>query len=226
MTKIIPIRPLELMLDENFTQASFDDFIGIWPNFMSKATCKKFIDVFEHTYQRDSIIESVGEIDDIENPIPDDAFMDGSHQFANGSLGRADKSLLLNYVSNKLAYECNQYLQSCTMHYVNEFPQLKNTRFISTDIKMQKTRPGGGYHHFHYESSDISCGMRELVWAIYLNDVPEGEGETEFLYQRKRIKPTAGTVVIWPAGMTHVHKGNTVLTQDKYILTGWYIKAA
>ena len=52
-----------------------------------------------------------------------------------------------------------------------------------------------------------------------------GEGETEFLYQRKRFQPKKGTVVIWPAGMTHVHKGNTVLTTDKYILTGWYIKA-
>jgi hypothetical protein len=59
---------------------------------------------------------------------------------------------------------------------------------------------------------------------IYLNDMPDGEAETEFFHQRRRIKPTAGTVVIWPAGFTHTHKGNTVLTQDKYILTGWYIK--
>ena len=61
---------------------------------------------------------------------------------------------------------------------------------------------------------------------IYLNDVPDGEGETEFLYQRRRIKPTKGTVVIFPAGYTHVHKGNTMFTTDKYILTGWYIKTA
>jgi len=25
--------------------------------------------------------------------------------------------------------------------------------------------------------------------------------------------------------MTHVHRGNTVLDGDKYILTGWYIKS-
>lgn len=70
----------------------------------------------------------------------------------------------------------------------------------------------------------MSHAMRELTWMIYLNDMPDGDGETEFLYQRRRIKPTAGTVVIWPAGYTHVHKGNTVFSQDKYILTGWYIK--
>ena len=61
---------------------------------------------------------------------------------------------------------------------------------------------------------------------IYLNDMPEGEAETEFLYQKKRVGPTRGTVVIWPAGMTHVHRGNPVYTQDKYILTGWYYKVS
>ncbi len=225
MTKIVPIRPLELMLDENLTRSEFSDFIGVWPGLMPKSVCKKFVDVFEQCYQRDSIIdEPIGEIDDIENPLDEEAFLDGRDQFAEGALGRDDKALLLNYVSHKLSYECNQYLQACLQHYVMQFPQLKTVKMISTDIKMQKTRPGGGYHHFHYESSNWQCGQRELTWIIYLNDVPDGEGETEFLYQRRRIKPTAGTVVVWPAGMTHVHKGNTVLTQDKYILTGWYIK--
>lgn len=228
MSKIIPIRPLELMRDENITKSEFDDFIGVWPELMPKSACKRFIDVFETTYKRDSMhdepIASVGEIDDIVNPIPEHAVMEGRNQFAGAELGRSDDAILLNYVSDKLSYECNQYLQSCLQHYVSKYPQLNQVKMISADIKMQKTAPGGGYHHFHYESSNFMCGQRELVWAIYLNDVPGNEGETEFLYQRRRIKPTAGTVVIWPAGMTHVHKGNTVLTQDKYILTGWYTK--
>ena len=38
---------------------------------------------------------------------------------------------------------------------------------------------------------------RELVWMIYLNDIEEG-GETEFMYQKRRIKPTQGTMVIFP----------------------------
>ena len=60
---------------------------------------------------------------------------------------------------------------------------------------------------------------------IYLNDIEEG-GETEYQYQLRRIKPTTGTVVMFPAGMTHVHKGNLVMGQEnKYIVTGWYIKS-
>ena len=46
-------------------------------------------------------------------------------------------------------------------------------------------------------------------------------GETEFIYQQKRFKAEKGTVLIWPAGYTHMHRGNPPLS-NKYIATGWY----
>ena len=55
---------------------------------------------------------------------------------------------------------------------------------------------------------------------LYLNSVTEG-GETEFLYQKRRIKPQQGRLVIFPAGFTHTHRGNPPLSGDKYILTSW-----
>ena len=88
-----------------------------------------------------------------------------------------------------------------------------------------KTTAKGGYHHWHYETlAGTDSYSRELTWMVYLNDMPDGEAETEFLYQARKVKPTQGTVVIWPAGMTHVHRGNTVYTKDKYIATGWWYK--
>jgi hypothetical protein len=112
------------------------------------------------------------------------------------------------------------------MEYIHEFGQLQGIELSNNYcLKMQRTMPMGGYHVWHYENGDIPAHFnRELVWMIYLNDLPEGEGETEFLYQKKRIRPTEGTVIIWPAGMTHPHRGLTVYTQPKYILTGWYCK--
>jgi len=215
---VTPIRPLELMKDENITKSEFNDFIGIWENFVPPYVCQKTINFFEETiavstfYNEDLASDEFG-------------VLDGTGQFQNGSLGRKDLSILLNYSNPKLNYELQQYLNACTQHYVDKYDQLKNSKLIAEDNKMQKTPPGGGYHVWHYENAGYGHHARELVWAIYLNDMPDGEAETEFLYQRRRIKPTVGTVVIWPAGMTHVHKGNTVFTQDKYILTGWFIKA-
>ena len=55
---------------------------------------------------------------------------------------------------------------------------------------------------------------------LYLNTIEDG-GETEFLYQGKRVKAEQGKLLIWPAGFTHVHRGNPPLKESKYILTSW-----
>lgn len=209
---ITPIKPLELMNGE------FEDFIGIWKNHMPKSLCKKYIDYFEKTILQSSTNLGEGNIDI--------NILDGKKQFHQGNLGRSDTSILLNYCDIDLTMTCNQYLQACFLHYIDTYGQLKDQyKLISTDVKMQKTEPMGGYHVWHSENSGYVMAQRVLVWMIYLNDMPDGEAETEFLYQKKRIKPTAGTCVIWPASFTHVHRGLTVYSQNKYILTGWYINA-
>ena len=213
-------RPLELMLDERITKVEFDDFIGVWPNFMPKPFCDELIQ-FADTVFDTGCIEVPGATNQ-ENLEGETAFA-SSIQYG-GDLNRKDYAFLLNFANRTLGLQVNSILKSCAGHYVHQYQSLKNTSLISTDIKFQKTPPGGGYHLWHHEDADLAHSPRELVWMIYLNDMPDGEAETEFLYQRRRIKPTAGTVVLWPAGYTHSHKGNTVMTQDKYIITGWYIK--
>lgn len=217
---IQPYRPIELMQNENLTKSDFTDFIGVWENFVPKNFCDEVIQYFEDIYSSKGCYitpdggSEFGSCEDITR----------SEDVYGGALNRKDYALLLNYTNPELCYKANQFLKSCVLHYREVFPQLKQALLVSTDVKLQKTPPGGGYHLWHYENSTMDHAMRELTWMIYLNDMPEGDGETEFLDQRRRIRPTAGTVVIWPAGYTHVHKGNTVFTQDKYILTGWYIK--
>jgi hypothetical protein len=115
-------------------------------------------------------------------------------------------------------------LQACYDHYTTEFSTLKDGRIQATHMKMQRTDPGGGYHLWHSEQSNGDHAERVLVYTLYLNSLGEGEGgETEFLYQRKRIRPEANTMLLWPATFTHTHRGNTVLgDQSKYIVTGWF----
>ena len=204
-------RPLELMKNEKITKFEFNDFIGVWEGFVPKPFCEKIVSYFDNVLENNS------------NGTDAVEFAKGEEQYVS-SMNRKDISMMLNYADATLSYQTNQFLKSCLMHYIDEYSQLKPVGLLSTDLKIQKTSPGGGYHMWHYENAAASHAQRELTWMVYLNDIPDGEGETEFLYQRRRIKPTMGTVVIWPAGMTHVHKGNTVFTTDKYIMTGWYIK--
>jgi len=93
-------------------------------------------------------------------------------------------------------------------------------------IAQQYLQGVGGYHHWHSEiyPLDASCETlhRVLLFMYYLNTVEEG-GETEFLFQERRIKPQQGRMVIAPAGFTHSHKGHVPLAGDKYILTSWVL---
>jgi hypothetical protein len=113
-------------------------------------------------------------------------------------------------------------LQNCFDEYVNEYDILKDISLKSTEIKIQKTEPGGGYHIWHSEQGNGEQANRCLVYSAYLNTI-EDAGETEFLYQRVRIPPKENTMVIWPAGFTHTHRGNVVYgNKSKYIITGWF----
>jgi len=55
----------------------------------------------------------------------------------------------------------------------------------------------------------------------YLNDIKEG-GETEFYYQKLKIKPETGLTLIWGTDWTTTHRGIPSKTETKYIATGWY----
>ena len=109
--------------------------------------------------------------------------------------------------------------------YLNEFPYAYRgaRKLLTPEIKIQRTNPmGGGFHNFHAEISHWENCTRALVWTIYLNDIPNGEGETEFLYDKIRIQPKEGMGCIFPAAWMYQHRGNPVHTHQKYIATGWY----
>lgn len=212
--ELAPYRPLELMMNKTMTKSSFDDFIGVWDNFVPGAFCDQLVE-YGNSFLDDVKAHTIGETTT--------EILDGATMYS-GKHHRHDRSFLINYASDKWSTQINQFLKACALHYVYEFSQLKGVPLTSSDIKFQRTEPGGGYHLWHYENAAYAFAQRELTWMIYLNDIADG-GETEFQYQRRRISPTKGTVVIFPAGMTHVHKGNLVLgDQNKYIVTGWYIK--
>ena len=120
-------------------------------------------------------------------------------------------------------------LEFCKMkmlkQYLAEFPYAyrEQKNLISKDSKIQRTEPmGGGFHNFHSEISNINDSTRALVWTVYLNDIPDGEGETEFLYEKIRVQPKKGMGCIFPAAWMYQHRGNPVHAHSKYIATGWY----
>jgi len=110
---------------------------------------------------------------------------------------------------------------NCYNEYVEHYSVLSEaSKHQIRMMKLQKTKPGDGYHVWHFENDSLERSGRLCAWGLYLNTIEQG-GETEFLYQGVRIPATQGTLVIWPAGFTHAHRGNPPLSGDKYLLTGW-----
>ena len=91
---------------------------------------------------------------------------------------------------------------------------------------MRSTHRRGGYRYWHcelYPQLDHGETLHRVVlWTIHLNDNFQ-EGETEFLYQRRKIAPRAGSLLIAPTAFTHTHRGNMPKGRDKYIATGWVL---
>ena len=94
-------------------------------------------------------------------------------------------------------------------------------------INLQRYTAGeGGYPYWHCElyprDANSETLHRTLLWTIYLNDAFD-EGETEFLYQRRKVVPKTGSVLIAPTAFTHTHRGNRPVGGDKYIATSWIL---
>lgn len=139
-----------------------------------------------------------------------------------------DSQALLNRVAPRffndrlIAPIYHQYSTLCDKAlnlYFERYPILRSGRYFHLNCKFQRTRPGEGFHEWHYENGG-DVPYRKLVTMLYLNTVEEG-GETEFLYLHRRIQPLQGRLLIFPAGFTHTHRGNPPLRGEKYILTSW-----
>ena len=189
----------------NDIKITHNQFIGIYENVLSRDECKNIINLFE---------------DDLSIKIDEK----GDTQFDKDKMERYDyqNHYLSNDISNLIVLKVNNVLNKCIGLYAKEFWTVKQLHAASLNIKLQKTPPRGGYHVWHCEQGTKLHADRVLAWTIYLNDIPSGEGETEFLWQGLRVQPKVGTVSIFPAAFTHTHRGNPVYSCDKYIATGWY----
>ena len=130
-----------------------------------------------------------------------------------------DKQLNLEAFNPHAAQHIISAVRVCLEEYIEWYPFLGDWNFHSSGCLLQKTEPTEGYHNFHSETCELSNASRTLVWSIYFNDIIEG-GETEFLYQKQKVKPKKGRVIIFPGSFTHLHRGNPPY-ETKYIATGW-----
>ena len=128
-----------------------------------------------------------------------------------------DKQICLDAFSPGEAKDLMNGVNGCLYYYVSEFSYLTNFNYVSAVVLMQKTAPTEGYHMFHAENLNYNNNIRTMAWMVYLNDVEEG-GETEFPELDLTVTPKCGTMLLFPSTWTYLHRGNTPISNDKYIL--------
>ena len=203
-----------------------NNFIGIFPNAASKEYCEKVVHRFE--YVKETKSEGRGKIfsrQDAEKGITKLKKADSTYFLGgdgNDNLPRAEEDKHIFGMDTSLLKEFGDILWNSYDKYANNHDILTELMVhkVSPYVRVQKTEPCQGYHMWHSDNGNLFTCRRLIVASLFLNTVEEG-GETEFLYQSTRIPPIEGTLVLFPAGWTHPHRGNPPLSGTKYLLTTW-----
>ena len=184
------------------------DFIAVYDNYITKDDCDKAIKLYEDQNKFNNTINRISAERASILQKQDQQFFAAPNNV--DVWWESLKSMMINF---DMAW--NHYIKNVGADDAYGVP------FHFTDLKIQKTLPTEGYHVWHIEHGKGSNNeARAFVFSIYLNDVEEG-GETEFLHFSKRVKPKTGRIVIWPAAFPYVHRGNSPLLGEKYIVTSW-----
>jgi len=106
------------------------------------------------------------------------------------------------------------------IHSYLEKYKLLDYKFTSRFLpQIQYYEKGKGYYSWHIDGGSIDASDRAFVYITYLNDIEDGG--TEFYFQNYITKAKKGNTVLFPAGYTHLHRGQISQTNEKYIITGW-----
>ena len=183
------------------------DFIVRYENVVPKDECRRVINHIDYLHDNGFLAGGIRS----QSHLKDDESVNVTQEI--------NDLHLVN--THAIGSDLAKYMQPCVSDYLQEFSVLGQSRFLIVDMKIKKIRPGGGFHNWHFENGTVTTSQRHFVIQVYLNDDFEG-GETEFLYQNRSEKAVAGDILIFPAGYTHVHRGNPPIgINSKYLATSW-----
>jgi hypothetical protein len=95
--------------------------------------------------------------------------------------------------------------------------------FVCPLFNLQRYAPGEGFRRWHCdwstEAEATEPNRRVLAWILYCNSLPDGG--TEFHWQNHHVEAEKGKLAIFPAGLSHIHRGRVNHEHSKTIATGW-----
>ena len=190
----------------------FKELIWVKEKSLSEDFCNQVINKFETDPYR-----KAGEVDQNNPRIDKDLKVTIDTTITHNIAWREEDEVLYKALGNAL-YEYEIHLQKTSSGKWNLHPsdgyQVKDTGYM-----VQKYEPNG-FYNWHHDWCMNEGWSRIYTYIWYINTIKEEDGGwTEFI-DGTRIQPKVGSILLFPATWTYVHRGYTTKV-PKYIVTGW-----
>ena len=190
----------------------FKELIWVKENSLSEDFCNQVINKFETDPYR-----KAGEVDQNNPRIDKNLKITIDTTITHNIAWREEDEVLYKALGNAL-YEYEIHLQKTSSGKWNLHPsdgyQVKDTGYM-----VQKYEPNG-FYNWHHDWCMNEGWSRIYTYIWYINTIKEEDGGwTEFI-DGTRIQPKVGSILLFPATWTYVHRGYTTKV-PKYIVTGW-----
>ena len=190
----------------------FKELIWVKEKSLSQDFCNQVINKFETDPYR-----KAGEVDQNNPRIDKNLKVTIDTTITHNIAWREEDEVLYKALGNAL-YEYEIHLQKTSSGKWNLHPsdgyQVKDTGYM-----VQKYEPNG-FYNWHHDWCMNEGWSRIYTYIWYINTIKEEDGGwTEFI-DGTRIQPKVGSILLFPATWTYVHRGYTTKV-PKYIVTGW-----
>jgi hypothetical protein len=191
----------------------YQDFIGIFDGSVPLDLCNEFVKNYQIAKENRTFIDLSKE-----SKI---GWVEQQYTF----IKRDETAIVTPVVASQLPFPdvkgYFEFLRKCYVCYKEKYSIEFGGPIFNDIFKIHKVRKSEGFHQWHHERAKPEHVERLLAYMTYL-EVPTKGGETEFLHQSLRVDPVVGRTLIWPAGFTHMHRGNPPLEGEKMYITGWF----
>ena len=178
---------------------NLSDYVKVYPDTLTQNQCDRFIQLFESDTERQLLRDH------------------GPYRFTEVNAVQANWDL--NVLYGQIIQYKRRYWSDCNIRYEHVNPD-----HGWEELRMKRYVPGTGQQFaVHTDSWGRDTAPRFLVYFWYLNDVEQG-GETEFygLDRPVKIKPKAGSLIMFPATWQYLHAGLPPVSNNKYIIGGYF----
>lgn len=177
-----------------------NDFIHIYENALESDICDFLVALFDQTLDKHERCEN-----------------EGRPNFTQFNLTEnRELTSEINKIHNRIISKIFEYRNK---YYEFIDPRVFPQEHAFEQFRIKKYNPGGeDRFDTHVDVLDYESSRRFLSFMWYLNDVETG-GETVF--KDMIIKPKKGTLLVFPPLWMFPHKGNSPISNPKYIMSAY-----